>query len=138
MIKEEIKSIKSTPADLKKFGLTVGGVFFIIGILMFFFGSSGYKYLLVIGAVLIIPGLLFPAVLKPLNIAWMTLAVLMGFVMTRVILMIAFYLVLTPVSLIAKISGKKFLESGFDKNKITYWTYREKTERAPIDYERQF
>jgi hypothetical protein len=138
LIKEEIKNIKSSPSELKKFGLTVGLVLVIIGSVMFWFDTAGYIYFTIAGTFLVFSALVIPSILKPFNFVWMSLAVLLGFIMTRIILTLLYYLVLTPIALIAKIAGKKFLEQGFDKNKETYWEYREKKEIQPSDYERQF
>jgi hypothetical protein len=77
-------------------------------------------------------------VLRPFHKLWMTLALLMGFVMSGVILTILFYLVLTPIGLVARIVGKKFMPLGFDKNASTYWEKRSINTKQKIDYERQF
>jgi hypothetical protein len=68
----------------------------------------------------------------------MMLALLMGFVISRVILTMLYYLVLTPIGLVAKIVGKKFIPLGFDKSATTYWEKRENTAKQQIDYDRQF
>jgi hypothetical protein len=138
LIKEEIRSISNTPSDLRKFGITVGMVLVIIGSIMFWFETNGYLYFTAAGTFLVFSGIVFPSVLKPFNMVWMTIAVILGFIMTRIILGVLYYLVLTPISLIAKISGKKFIEKGFDRNRETYWNVREKKEIIPSEYERQF
>jgi hypothetical protein len=68
----------------------------------------------------------------------MGLAIVLGFVMSRIILSILFYLILTPISFLAKISGKKFMVLKFDKSIETYWEKRTVIDKKPIDYERQF
>ncbi len=138
MIKEEIKLIDSSISELKKFGLTVGGVFFAIGLLLFFFGKPAAPYFSVVGAVLAGFGVFAPKFLVHVHRGWMSLAIVMGFIMTRAILSILFYLVLTPIGFIAKIAGKDFLDLRFKENKATYWNYREKKEYKKIDTERQF
>jgi hypothetical protein len=95
-------------------------------------------FFLSIGAILFLAGLLFPTILRPLNKAWMTLAILLGWVMTRVILVFLFYLVITPIGLIARIFGKHFLDLKIDKSRISYWEKRKNVPAAPADYERQF
>ena len=62
----------------------------------------------------------------------------MGWVMTRVILTILFFTVLTPLGFIAKLFGKNFLDLKLDKEQNSYWEIREKKEIKPIDYEKQF
>jgi hypothetical protein len=138
LIKEEIRNISNTPADLRKFGITVGMVLVIIGSIMFWYETDGFIYFTIAGTILVFSGIVFPSVLKPLNIAWMSLAVVLGFFMSRLILLILYYLVLTPVSFIAKISGTKFLDTGFRKDVKSYWIYREKKEAEASEYERQF
>jgi hypothetical protein len=138
LIKEEIKSIDNSPAALHKFGMAVGMVLVIIGSVMFWFDTPGFIYFTLTGTFLVFSALVFPKVLKPLNQAWMTLAILLGFVMTRVILMFLYYFILTPVAFLARATGQKFIEKGFDKKKETYWNYREQKEFQKVDYERQF
>ena len=138
MIKDEIKNIKQIPKDLRKFGLTVGIVFFLIGCILIWKHKPSQFYFLSIGAALICFGLIFPTILRPLNKAWMTLAVLLGWLMTRVILSLLFYFVITPISLIARISGKHFLDLKIDKSRASYWEKRKNVPLSPSDYERQF
>ena len=138
MILEEIKNIKETKEDLRKFGYTVGGVLIVIGGLLFWVGKASFIYFAVPGFLLILCGLIVPQLLKTLNKAWMTLAILMGWVMTRVILTIFFYIVITPVGLVARIARKDFLNLKIDKHQESYWIKRERRSLKPIDYERQF
>lgn len=138
MLKEEFKHIKESKKDLRKFGLTVGGVIVIISVLLFYFEKSSSIYFAVVGAFLVLAGLLYPQILKPLNKVWMGLAITLGFIMSRVILTILFYLVLTPIAFIARIFGKKFMILKYDKSAKTYWEKRSIIQKKPIDYERQF
>jgi hypothetical protein len=138
MLKEEFKLIKESKKDLRKFGLTVGAVLVIIGGFLFYFEKPSAIYFGGIGLFLILTGLIYPAILKPLNKFWMGLAIVLGFVMSRIILSILFYLILTPISFLAKIFGKKFMELKYDKSAETYWEKRSVIHKKPIDYERQF
>jgi hypothetical protein len=138
MIKDEIKNIKQSPKDLRKFGLTVGTVLLLIAFFLIWKHKPSQFYFLYIGAFLVLAGFLFPSILRPLNKVWMTLAVLLGWIMTRVILSLLFYLVITPISLIARISGKHFLDLKIDKTRISYWEKRKNVPSSPVDYERQF
>jgi Na+(H+)/acetate symporter ActP len=138
MLWEEIKNINSSKEELKKFGLTIGAVLLLIGGALFYYEKSNYFYFLSAAAFFGAFGLAFPKILLPFHKFWMAFAAALGFVMTRVILSILFYLVFTPMSLIAKLAGKKFLDQKIDKNVSTYWHYREKKEYKKIDTERQF
>ncbi|MFC2133953.1 SxtJ family membrane protein [Bacteroidota bacterium] len=138
MILEEIKNIKSDKTELKKFGLTIGIVLVLLCLVLLYTESSFYAYFLIVGAVFILSGFMAPAILLPFQKVWMTFAVLLGFVMTRVILSILFYLVFTPMKLIAGLFGKRFLDLRFKKNVESYWNKREVKPYEQIDSERQF
>ncbi len=138
MFKEEFGNIKETKKDLRKFGITVGSVIAVIGIVLFYFEKSSAVYFAVIGGILIFLGVVFPRLLKQLNKFWMGLAIVLGFIMTRIILTTLFYLVITPIGFIAKIFGKKFMILKYDTSAETYWEKRSIIQKKPIDYERQF
>ena len=135
---EEIKNIKGDKSDWKKFGFTMGTILTIIGFSLLWKKNNYYEYSFSLAAVFFISGLFLPSVLKPVYKAWMALAVVMGFIMTRVIMVIIFYLIVTPIGLIASMTGKKFLDMKIDKNIKSYWIVREKKQKIKSDYERQF
>jgi len=133
---DEIKNIQSSKKDLRKFGLSVGGVFFALGLVLFYFGRFNGYYLLALGGALIAFGAVLPSLLLPLQKAWMALAVVMGWFMSRVIITVMYVFVLTPIAMIGKAVGKKFLDVGLDPEAGTYWKKVAPKERG--DCEKQF
>jgi cytochrome b subunit of formate dehydrogenase len=138
MLKEEFQLIKEAKKDLRKFGLTLGIALAAISAALFYFEKSSAIYFLIIGVILLLAALFIPQILKPVNRIWMGLAIVLGFVMSRVILTILFYLVLTPLAILARITGKKFIERKYNVSAETYWEKRSVIHKKPIDYERQF
>ena len=138
MITEEIKSIKSEKRDLKKFGITMGVVLGLLGGLFLGRGSNYYFYFLLLAAVFLSLGLTVPVFLKPIHKIWMTLSVLLGWLMTRVILTVLFYLVITPIGLLLRLFGKDFLNLKLDRNRDSYWIPTKTVKFERKDYERQF
>ena len=138
MILKEIRNIKESKKDLRRFGLTVGIVLLAIASLLYWNGKENYTAFGIFGGFLVVVSMLFPIILRPLNKIWMTLAILMGWIMTRVILIVIFFIVLTPLGLIARLIGKDFLDLKIDKEKNSYWEVRDKKGEAAVDYERQF
>lgn len=140
MLIEEIKHIDSTKKELRKFGISVGLVFFIIGLLFQFVWDSQFTFYVLsgIGLFLILFGIVLPKILLPLHKVWMTLALFLGFIMTRVILSILFYIIITFIGLIAKLVRKDFLDRKIDKDQISYWHKREKVDYHKELTERQF
>lgn len=139
MITEEIKNIKSGKGDLRKFGITMGIVLLLLGGFSWWCGKDFYIYPIGIAAIFFFLGLVFPPLLKPINKIWMSLAILMSWFMTRVILGILFYAGITPISFLAKLFSKDFLMLNFDKDsKNSYWIPKERRKVEKTDYERQF
>lgn len=138
MLLDEIKNIKGDKKELKKFGLTFAVVFIILGSLFWWRGKNYYFYCFIFSSVFLITSLLLPLLLKPIYKLWMTLALVLGYVMTRVILSVLFYFILTPVGLIARLLGNQFLDLKIDKSKESYWNYRKTKPFNKHDYEKQF
>ena len=117
--------------------MTMGIAFLVISSLFFFRQKyAGAMYSLVISCVFFIIGLVLAALLKPVYIVWMRLAFILGWVNTRIILVIMFYLIFTPVGLAIKLFRIDLLER---KKKVrTYWRNKGKVDFNPLDYERRF
>ncbi len=83
----------------RDFGLVVGTVFALLGAWWLYRGKFEWAapVLLCVGAVLVLLGLVFPRALVLPNRVWTALASLLGYVMTRVILALVFFLVVTPI-----------------------------------------
>lgn len=137
-LKDEIRDIKSDTKELKQFGFVIGGIIFAVGIFLLYKEKPSYPVLLSLGFLIIVLGLALPKILLPFQKVWMVFAVVLGFVMTRVILSILFYFVITPIGFLAKIFSKRFLDLEFRDSKQSYWNIREKKEYKKIDTERQF
>jgi hypothetical protein len=138
MLKEEIKHIDKSDKAVKKTSVTVGIVLLIITFILWYFGKISFIYFGAIGGIFIIISYVAVPLLRPFHKLWMSLALILGWFMSRVILIILFYLVITPIGFFAKLFGKRFLELKIDKSARTYWEKRENIIKQPIDYERQF
>jgi predicted anti-sigma-YlaC factor YlaD len=112
---------KKTKRELRKFGLTMAVAFAVFGGLFLWRAKPVWPYFFGIAGFFLIFGLLFPNLLAPIEWAWMKMAHLLGQVMTRLILTLTFYLVITPLGLIMKLSGKDPLHRQFDRSASTYW-----------------
>ncbi len=124
MLIDEIKSIQATTKELRKFGLTMGVFLLMIAGFTFWNQRPSFLYFAQIGGGFALIGLAVPILLKPIYKVWMAFAIVMGFVMTRVILAILFFGLFTPMALAAKFLGKDLLDERCDKNAITYWVKR--------------
>ncbi|MDD2679596.1 MAG: SxtJ family membrane protein [Candidatus Omnitrophica bacterium] len=121
--------------NLKKFGMTMGIAFLVIAIFIIIRHKHSPLPVLIIALIFFIMGVVTPALLKPAYIAWMRFAYLLGWINTRLILVIIFYLVLTPIGLVMRLCGIDSLERKINKKAGSYWKKRELTKPS---YERQF
>ena len=135
---EEIKDIKSTKKELREFGLTIGIILVILGSVVLWRGKEIYPYLLGIGALFIILGFTLSQVLKPLQKIWMSFSIIMGFFVSRIILFILFFAVLTPIGLITRLLGKDILDQGIDRTRQSYWHDRTSEIENKKSYENQY
>ncbi|MDZ7369539.1 MAG: SxtJ family membrane protein [candidate division KSB1 bacterium] len=78
----------------------------------------------------------FPSLLKPLFSAWMILSLLLGWIMSRLLLTIVFFIVITPISFLMSLLGKDPLNRRFDKNAPTYWSTKPNDPHR--DFQKQF
>ena len=138
MIFDELKNINSSKKKLREFGFLIGGIFVVIAAILFYFEKESYYYLAIAGVLLIIPAFFYPKLLLPIHKLWMAFSVVLGYFSTRLILGILFYLVITPMGLIAKLFGTDFLDRKIEKNKETYWILREDELNTKEETERQF
>ncbi|MFA4889283.1 MAG: SxtJ family membrane protein [Candidatus Omnitrophota bacterium] len=129
---------KVDKAALKKFGITMAIAFLAIAILILFRHKHNPKILFIISAIFLAFGVLAPLLLKPFFVFWMRLALILGWLNTRLILMLMFYLVFTPIGLVLRLFRVDLLERKLNNKKISYWHKKEQAVFNPQEYERQF
>ena len=139
MIIEDIKAIKTGKRELKEFGITMGIILGLLGVLFLWQGRGYYFYFLIISAMFIFLGSVLYTLLTPIYKVWMILTTLLGWFMTRVILCILFFLILTPIGLAARLFGKDFLGLNIGRNNVnSYWIPKKASEFKRENYERRF
>lgn len=90
------------------------------------------------GAFFLLTGLFMEPILRPVHTAWMKLAHALGWLNTRLLLGLFFYLIMTPVALVLRLAGKDLLHRRLDRSARTYWVKREPVQLDPERYERLF
>jgi len=136
--RDDLKAIPSGKKDLRNFGLVMAAAFGLLGSALFFYEKPTYPIFAGFALIFLTLGLIAPNVLKPIQRAWMTLALILSWIMTRVLLVVAFFILITPLSLAMRVFGHKFLELSWKENRESYWIPRPKGDRDPRHCERQF
>jgi hypothetical protein len=129
---------KNEKKEIKKFSITFGIILGILGTVLFFRGREFYFYFLFLSLFFLIVGFFAPTLTKPIYKFFMILATFMNKIVTVILLSIMFYLVITPIGILAKLFGKDFLDLKFDKKADSYWIQRKEVNIEKSDYERQF
>jgi len=76
--------------------------------------------------------------LRPAYFIWMGFATIIGWVNTRLILIILFYLVFSPFGLVMKLFRHDPLSRNTEKEKESYWLDNQEINLNPSNYKRQF
>ena len=126
--------------ELRKFGLLVGGILAFIGLLFLWRGRHEIARIVLwsIGGFLIVFGAIAPMVLKPIYVAWMKFAFVLGWVNSRILLSIIFFVFFTPMALIQRVFGRDALHQRMDKGTDSYWIKRSPIASIKEHCERQF
>jgi len=123
---------------LRNFGFTVGIAMLVLGALLFWKEKSSWPYFSVVGGLFVLLGALAPSLLRSIERVWMKVALIMGWVMTRVILGILFVLIFSPAGLIIRLLGKDPMRLRIDRDKSSYWQKRDSASSVPERLERMF
>ena len=138
MLLEELKNLKTTSHDLKKFGFSIGLVLLIIAAYLFWKDKPAFSYLASAGILLILLGKFLPGWLSPIYRVWMAFALVMGFIMTRVILTVVFFGLITPMALVAKLLRKDLLSERWNPDAESYWVKRAAKAHDPAAAEKMY
>ncbi len=127
---------KISKKDLREFGILIGfGFPIIIGLLIPAITGHGFRsWTIWVGFLGLIFGLISPNLLKLPYKAWMKLGYLLGWVNSRIILGIIFFIILLPIAIVMRLFGYDPLKN----NRKGIYTYRNNVQNHQIDLTRIF
>jgi hypothetical protein len=125
------------PSD-RSFGFVMAAFFFLVGLAPLRHHQPVRLWSLVLSLAFLAFALIRPAVLAPLNRAWMAIGLLLSRVVTPVVIGIMFYLVFTPVGFIYRLFGRDPLRLSFSKGNGSYWIERRPPGPPPEEMLNQF
>ena len=127
-----------TPKELRRFGLSVGGVFAAMALFSWWRGHVIPPLVLgSLAAFFMVPGLLFPRALRTVQPKWMRGATVLGEINGRIILSVLFFLVIWPIGRVLRLRRDP-LDRSLADGETSVWIKREKTPVERERYERQF
>jgi hypothetical protein len=106
----------------RTFGLTFAVVFGTFALVFWLLSGSVLHWALGAAGALAVLALLAPGVLLPLNRAWSSLALRIGWLSNRVLLGVFFYGVVTPMGVGARVLRRQFMVRRPEPSAETYWS----------------
>ena len=118
--------------ELRKFGLIFAAMFilFFALLLPWIWDKPSPLWAWIVAAVFAGTALLLPIVLTPVYHLWMKIGHVLGWINTRIILGLVFFVIFAPVALFLKLLGKDALKQRLDASASSY---RIPSEQAPRD-----
>tara|TARA_Y100000816_G_C25798001_1_gene417976 strand:- start:162 stop:542 length:381 start_codon:yes stop_codon:yes gene_type:complete len=117
--------MKSEKPSNKSFGI----LFFIVFLLVTFWpilnNNPPRWYILPFALIFLILGLLNSKILSPFNKYWIKLGELLGRVIAPLVMLIIYFALITPLSLLVKLFGKDLLNLKLNKT-TSYWIDKKK------------
>jgi len=111
---------------LRKFGWLVGGIFGLIGTWpLIFRGSPLRLWAIALAGFLILSASILPRILLPFYRGWMVLGHYLGWINTKIILGVLFYLVFTPVGAFRRLFSGDSMSRKYEPDASTYRVVRQ-------------
>jgi carbamoyltransferase len=146
-IKEERRENNSSVVDTskfrdrnewKKFGIGLSIILAVFATIQWVRGNPIFLLFYLTACIILASGLLFPIVLKPLFILFSYIGFGLGWIMTRVILSVLFFLILTPIGLISRLFRKRYLQTNISTNEKSYWEKHKEQTASKEHFEKQY
>jgi len=118
---KEINKETLSRSELRQFGIGLGLLLVLVGSALLWNGHRFGYVALPVGPLLAVafwcdwPGM------RPFYAGWMKLAGIMARIMTTLLLTLMYLLVLTPIALLGRLCGQKFVVRGFREECDSYW-----------------
>ena len=121
----EINTEDVTTLDLRKFGFIMGAMFALIfgGLFPWIFDKTAATWPIwpfIVMATFWILAIVIPESLRKINEIWLKIGAVLGWINTRIILGIMFYLLIFPIGLLLKVFGKDAMNRKLDADSDSY------------------
>ena len=125
------------PPD-RHFGLLFTAVFAALASVNYFRGGHAYLWMALVSIFTAIVTLARPRLLRPFNTLWMRLAAVLHHIVSPLILGAIFYVVLTPVGVLQRVTGRDTMRRKTEPEAKSYWIRRQPPGPSPETLRNQF
>lgn len=136
-MKIKIAAVKMDKKNIRVFALII----MALAAYLFYLHPGGFSgAVFVCGFIFLyfLAGFFYARALYPFYKIWMAAAVIMGFFVSKIILAVLYYFLITPLGLAGRLFGKDFLAARRGKSADSYWLIKEKTEFNKDDFEKLY
>jgi len=117
-----------------KDNIIFGILFFFLFIIIAFYplksGGVIRAWSIVLSLFFLIITIVRPSLFTALNILWIKIGILFGKIISPIVMCLVFFLVVTPIGVLARMLKKDFM--GLKKRKSSYWINREDNEEQSM------
>ena len=119
----------------RNFGVVFFIVFFVLGLWPAKNEGEINIFLILTSFIFLFLAITKSKFLTPLNKLWFKFGIKLGSIIAPIVMSVVFFLVVTPIGIIMKITGRDLINIKINKNTKTYWLNRKK---AAGSMKRQF
>jgi hypothetical protein len=138
----EIRRIKDTRTGNRSsdraFGIVFCILFLIIGSWPMLNQMDPRIWALSVSVMLLAISILYPKLLRALNLLWYKFGLLLHSIMNPLLLGLIFFSTFVPIGLLMRLMGKRPIPISFSKSKDSYWVEKNQSELDPETMKRQF
>ena len=111
----------------KNFGFIFTIFFVVIGIYPLWYGNNIRLWSLVLAFIFLFISIFLPRVLIVPNKLWFIIGKLLGNIVSPIIILLLYFLTVTPTGIIMRLLGKDLIGLKLNKSTKSYWIEREKS-----------
>ena len=108
--------------ELRDFGLIMAGMLCLMFgfVLPWIFSFSTPYWPFVLALLFVVVALLQPVLLGPVNSVWLKISIVLGWVNTRLVMGVMFFLLIAPIGIIMRLFGKDTLGNKLSEQETSY------------------
>ncbi|MBB5039156.1 SxtJ family membrane protein [Prosthecobacter dejongeii] len=132
IILQELREVEQSPRAWRAFGWVMAAALVVLAGISFWKHGQITLWTLGLGSTAVafaLTGLILPRLLKELHLSWMFISLCLGWVMSRVILILLFVLVVIPTHVAGRVFNLSFMQMRSGAEKDSLWVKRKPRER---------
>ena len=120
------------------FAIVFAAFFAIIAALPLLHGQTPRLWAVGVATIFLIIGLVRPILLRPLNILWFRLSLLLGKIVTPIVMGLIYVIAFIPIGIVLRLCGKDVLALKRRTDRESYWIIRQPPGPEAGSMKRQF